>query len=246
MKVIIVNDYEELSVEAYKIVKGVMLNNDKTKIGFATGGTPVGLYKKLIKGYRKGDISFKNVTTFNLDEYVGLDKEDKQSYYHFMKYNLFDYIDINFDNVNFLNGVNKDINAECERYNNLLNESEIDIQILGVGSNGHIAFNEPGTSFESETHIVNLSDSTIEDNSRFFESVNEVPRKALTMGINNIMKAKRLLILVNGMSKKDAVFSLFNEKISTELPISIIKKHKDATLICDKLSFSKLIRYFEE
>ena len=236
MKIIKVKDYESMSEEAFKVVLEVVKNNSNAVMGLATGSTPLGLYAKMIEDHKNNGTSYANCRTVNLDEYVGLDINSDQSYVYFMTENLFKNIDIKPENTNIENGKAEDKQAECERYNALLAELVQDIQVLGIGSNGHIAFNEPGTPFDSVTHIVDLAESTIKDNSRLFNSIDEVPRQAFTMGLSNIMNAKKILILANGENKAYAVGELVNGEIREEIPASILRNHPDCTLICDELA----------
>ena len=236
MKIIKVKDYESMSEEAFKILLGVVQNKPDAVLGLATGSTPLGLYAKMIEDHKNNGTSYANCRTANLDEYVGLDINSDQSYVYFMRENLFKNIDIKPENTNIENGKAEDKQAECERYNALLAELVQDIQVLGIGSNGHIAFNEPGTPFDSVTHIVDLAESTIKDNSRLFNSIDEVPRQAFTMGLSNIMNAKKILILANGENKAYAVGELVNGEIREEIPASILRNHPDCTLICDELA----------
>ena len=233
MKIFILQNYDEISKKAFDIFKETITNISNPVIGFATGTTPIGLYNLLTEACKNNEISFKKVTTFNLDEYVGLNNSHNQSYAYFMHKYLFDNIDIKKENINLLNGDSGDLSAECDRYNALLNDNQIDLQILGLGSNGHIGFNEPGTSFSSVTHVVNLKDSTIRDNSRLFDNYDEVPKKAITMGIKNIMNAKRILLLVSGKNKAEAIRKFFIDDISEELPCSILKTHKELYVLLD-------------
>ena len=191
MKVVITENYEEMSKKAAEVIKDIVKNKKDAVLGFATGTTPIGLYQELAKANKKGEISFKDVKTVNLDEYVGLPKEHNQSYDYFMKDNLFNHIDIKIENTNLPDGYAKDLDKECARYTALLNSMPQDCQLLGIGSNGHIGFNEPGTAFDSTTHIVNLTENTIKANSRFFDSFDDVPKQALTMGISTILNAKK-------------------------------------------------------
>lgn len=234
MKIIIAKDYEEMSDKAFEVMAAVVKNNPKAVLGLATGSTPVGLYKRMIEDHEKNGTSYKNIHTVNLDEYAGLDYSSDQSYVYFMRSNLFDHIDIDLKNTNIENGKAADRAAECERYNKLLDTMKQDIQVLGIGSNGHIAFNEPGTPFGSVTHIVNLTESTIKDNSRMFKNVEEVPRQAFTMGLKNIMNAKKILILANGANKARAVYGLVCGNVTEEVPASVLQLHPDCTLVCDE------------
>lgn len=234
MKVIIAKDYEELSRKAAEIMINVVKENPSAVLGLATGSTPIGLYKAMIEDHVKNGTSYKNVKTVNLDEYVGLPADNDQSYRYFMRDNLLDHIDVDLSNTNIENGVAKDLDAECARYNALLHALPRDIQLLGIGANGHIAFNEPGTPFDSETHVVDLTENTIRMNSRFFADEKDVPRRALTMGPKNIMDAKKILILAVGANKADAVKRMLNGPVDPSLPASILQKHPDCTLIADE------------
>ena len=234
MKIIKVKNYEQMSEEALKVVLEVVKNNPKAVLGLATGSTPLGLYAKMAEDHKENGTSYAECRAVNLDEYVGLDINSDQSYIYFMRENLFKNIDIKLENTHIENGKAVDKEAECARYNALLDELVQDIQVLGIGSNGHIAFNEPGTPFDSVTHIVDLAESTIKDNSRLFNSINEVPRQAFTMGLKNIMNAKKILILANGAGKAYAIGELVNGEIREEIPASILRNHPDCILICDE------------
>lgn len=236
MKIIKVNNYDEMSEEALKIVLDVVKNNPRAVLGLATGSTPLGLYAKMAEDHKLNGTSYAECRAVNLDEYVGLDINSDQSYVYFMRENLFKHIDIKPENTHIENGKAVDKETECERYNALLDELVQDIQVLGIGSNGHIAFNEPGTPFDSVTHIVDLAESTIKDNSRLFNSIDEVPRQAFTMGLSNIMNAKKIIILANGAGKAYAIGELVNGEIREEIPASILRNHPDCTLICDELA----------
>lgn len=234
MKVIICKDYDKMSKKAAEIVIDVVKNNPQAVLGLATGTTPLGLYKNMIEDHKKNGTSYKKIHTVNLDEYAGLDEKSDQSYVYFMRHNLFDGLDINLKNTNIENGKAADREKECERYNALLEKMQQDVQVLGIGSNGHIAFNEPGTPFGSKTHIVDLTENTIKDNSRLFERIEDVPRQAFTMGLINIMNAKKILILANGKNKAKAVYGLVKGKITEDLPASVLQLHNDCILICDE------------
>ena len=240
MKVIIVKDYEEMSLKAFEVMSEVVKNKPNAVLGLATGSTPIGLYKNMIKDHKENGTSYKNIKTVNLDEYAGLDYSSDQSYVYFMRSNLFDHIDIDLKNTNIENGKAVDRQAECDRYNRLLEEMQQDIQVLGIGSNGHIAFNEPGTPFGSVTHIVDLAESTIKDNSRMFASIDEVPRQAFTMGLKNIMNAKKVLILANGANKAKAVYGLVKGEVTEDLPASVLQLHPDCVVIADESAASLL------
>ena len=234
MKVIIAKDYEEMSKKAFEVMREVVKGNPRAVLGLATGSTPIGLYKNMIEDHKQNCTSYREIRTVNLDEYAGLDYSSDQSYVYFMRSNLFDYIDIDLKNTNIENGKAADRQAECDRYNRLLEGMQQDIQVLGIGSNGHIAFNEPGTPFGSVTHIVDLAESTIRDNSRMFRSIDEVPRQAFTMGLKNIMNAKKILILANGANKAKAVYGLVKGEVTEAVPASVLQLHPDCTLVCDE------------
>ena len=234
MKVIVAENYEEMSRKAFEVMAEVVKNNPRAVLGLATGSTPIGLYKNMIEDHEKNGTSYREIKTVNLDEYAGLDYSSDQSYVYFMRHNLFDHIDIDLKNTNIENGKAADRAAECARYNALLDELPRDIQVLGIGSNGHIAFNEPGTPFGSVTHIVDLTESTIKDNSRMFASIDEVPRQAFTMGLKNIMQSKKILILANGANKAKAVYGLVKGEVTEKVPASILQLHPDCILIADE------------
>lgn len=240
MKVIVVKDYEEMSLKAFEVMSEIVKNKPDAVLGLATGSTPIGLYKNMIKDHKENGTSYKDIRTVNLDEYAGLDYSSDQSYVYFMRNNLFDHIDIDLKNTNIENGKATDRQAECDRYNRLLAEMQQDIQVLGIGSNGHIAFNEPGTPFGSVTHIVDLAESTIKDNSRMFASIDEVPRQAFTMGLKNIMNAKKVLILANGANKAKAVYGLVKGEVTENLPASVLQLHPDCIVIADESAASLL------
>lgn len=240
MKVIKVKDYQELSQKASEIIINLLQRKPNCKLGLATGSSPLGLYEKLIESYQKGEISFKNVMTFNLDEYCELPRSHEQSYYSFMHQHLFNHIDIDKNNIHIPNSEVEDLQAECDRYNKLLNENQVDLQLLGIGANGHIGFNEPGTSFSSETSVIKLADKTREDNKRFFNSIDEVPQYAITMGIKNIMQAKEILLIANGKNKAEAINKLINGEVTEKFPASVLKTHPNVTIIIDEEAASLL------
>ena len=240
MKIFIAENNEEFDAIGAKIVADEIKSKANATIGFATGSTPIGLYKKLVAMYDNGELSFKDITTFNLDEYVGLQKTHDQSYYYFMQDNLFGKVDVDQSKVNFLSGTASDIQQECERYDKLLNENPIDLQILGIGANGHIGFNEPNTPFNATTREVLLTEKTIQDNARFFDSIKDVPQSAVTMGMTEIMNAKKIILLANGAHKADAVYKMLKEEVSVKCPASVLQLHNDVTIVLDKASASKL------
>ena len=234
MKIIITKDYEDMSEKAFEIFRSVVKDNPQAVLGLATGTTPLGLYRRMIDDCQTNGTSYKHVKTVNLDEYAGLDIDSEQSYVYFMRKNLFDGLDVDLNNTNIEDGKASDAEAECLRYNNLLENLPRDIQLLGLGSNGHIAFNEPGTPFGIGTHTVKLAQSTIKDNSRLFKSIEEVPTVAFTMGPRNIMRAKKVLILASGSNKAQAVYSMIKGDVTENCPASILQLHPDCTLIADE------------
>lgn len=240
MKIIKVKNYDEMSDEALKVILEVVKSNPDAVLGLATGSTPIGLYKRMALDHKENGTSYANCRAVNLDEYVGLDVSSDQSYVYFMRENLFKHIDIKPENTHIASGKAADKQAECDRYNALLDQLRQDVQVLGIGSNGHIAFNEPGTPFDSVTHIVDLAQSTIKDNSRLFDSIDEVPRQAFTMGLKNIMNAKKILILANGAGKAYAIGELVNGEIREEIPASILRNHPDCILICDEAAGERI------
>mgnify|MGYP003290552516 CR=1 FL=1 len=240
MKIIVVKDYEAMSELGAQIIKEQIQVNPSCTLGLATGSSPIGTYKNLIKACEEKEISFKDVKTYNLDEYCGISRSHPQSYYYFMHENLFDHVDINEENVHIPAVSNTNLEQDCKVYNDMLNEASIDLQLLGIGGNGHIGFNEPGTSFTQETFIVKLAEKTRQDNKRFFNSIDEVPTHAITMGIKNIMNAKKILMLISGASKADTVVRLLSEEIDTDFPASVLHKHPDVTVIIDQEAYSKM------
>ncbi len=240
MKVIVTENYEEMSKKAAEVVIDVVKNNPSAVLGFATGSSPIGLYQNMIKDHKENGTSYKNVTSVNLDEYVGLKADHDQSYAYFMRTNLFDGLDIDLKNTNLPCGSAKDLQAECDRYNALLDANKQDVQVLGIGSNGHIGFNEPNTPFDSVTHVVELTQSTIKDNSRLFNSIDEVPRQALSMGIKNIMNAKSIVMVVSGKNKAEALRGMVKGEITPALPASVLQLHPFVTVVCDKDAASLL------
>lgn len=243
MKLIRVKDYAELSEQACAYFMERLAAISNPVLGLATGSTPEGLYAKLIEKYNNKEISFKHTTTFNLDEYVGLPPEDVNSYSYYMHEKFFHHIDIPEENVHLLNGVAEDAKKECEAYEALMQKlGPVDIQVLGIGENGHIGFNEPGTPFSSRTHLVNLNESTIKANARFFDSIEEVPTQALSMGIGTILEAKAILLLVSGEKKAEALARLIDGEVNEDFPASILQKHPDVTVIADEAAFGKVRR----
>ncbi len=238
MKVIVVKDYDEMSQKCAEIFIKQLQAKPDSVLGLATGGSPVGTYELLVKAYNEGIIDFKQVKTYNLDEYCNISILHPQSYYYFMHDNLFNHVDIVEDNVHLPSTKGEKLDEQCEAYNKMLHEVKIDIQLLGIGSNGHIAFNEPGTPFELETHIVKLTDKTRQDNKRFFNSIDEVPTHAMTMGIKNIMQAKSIVMLISGANKADAVKKLLTGPVTESFPASALNNHPDVTVIIDEAAYA--------
>lgn len=239
MKVIVCENYEEMSEKAANIFAAQLTLKPDSVLGLATGSTPVGMYKKLAEKNEAGEIDFSAVRTFNLDEYYPIKRDNSQSYFTFMNENLFSHINIDIANTHVPNGETDDAEAECKEYEEKLRAAGgVDLQVLGIGQNGHIAFNEPDDALFSYTHVTGLTKSTIEANSRFFDSEKDVPTQALTMGMASIMSAKKIILLANGASKKDAVKELLNDKITTSVPATLLKLHPDVVLICDKEAYA--------
>ena len=240
MRVIVTENYEEMSRVAADIIIDIVKNNPEAVLGLATGSSPIGTYDNMVKDHLDNGTSYKNVKTVNLDEYVTLAPEHDQSYAYFMRKNLFDRVDMDLANTNLPSGIAPDAQAECDRYNALLDTMKQDVQLLGLGSNGHIGFNEPETPFGSVTHLVDLTENTIKDNSRLFADINDVPRQALSMGIKNIMQAKSILMVVSGSNKADAVYGMVKGEVTPSLPASVLQLHPNVTIVCDKAAASKL------
>lgn len=240
MKIITVDNYEELSVKCAELIRDVVKSKPNATLGLATGSTVLGAYACLCKMYANGQMSFKQVKTVNLDEYVGLDGNNHQSYAYFMRKNLFDSLDIDKANTLIPSGVAPDLDAECKRYNDLLMRHPRDVQLLGLGSDGHIAFNEPGSTFDSRTRVVQLEQSTIRDNARMFERIEDVPTSAITMGIADIMSAKQVILVACGLGKAQAVRLMVHGEVDNSCPASILQTHPNVTVIVDKLAASLL------
>ncbi len=234
MEIIRCKDYDECSKVAGDIFINAIKNNPNITLGLATGSTPIGTYKNMINAYNNKEISFKNVKTYNLDEYVGLPSTHPETYYNFMHTNLFNHVDINEENVHIPSASQENMHEDCKNYSNMLNSTTVDIQLLGIGANGHIGFCEPGTSFNQETFIVELTQKTREDNARFFNSIDEVPTHAMTMGIKNILNAKKIVIVATGENKAEAVKKLLSKEITTDFPASALHLHKDVVVIFDE------------
>ena len=239
MKIIKTKDYADMSRKAANIIAAQVIMKPDCVLGLATGSTPIGTYKELIKAYENGDLDFSLVKTANLDEYRGLEKSNDQSYDYFMKDNLFNHININFDNLNIPNGEKPDAEEECKRYEEVVKAlGGQDLQLLGMGHNGHIGFNEPADEFPKETHCVDLQESTIQANKRFFEKVEDVPTQAYTMGIGTIMQAKKILVVASGADKAEIVKKAFFGPITPQVPASILQLHPDVTVVVDEAAGS--------
>ena len=238
MNVIVCKDKQEVAKKAYELLKDVVASKPNAVLGLATGSSPIGLYGEMIADYKAGNLSYRDVVSFNLDEYVGIDKNHPESYASFMRKELFNHIDIQEAHTHLPFG---DKQADCDTYEVAMSAVNMDLQVLGIGRNGHIGFNEPGTSFDSLTHIVDLDEKTIEDNARFFDNdVNLVPKKAISMGIATIMKSKKILLVATGNNKADAVAAMVNGPVSEAMPASILQKHADVTVFVDEAAASNL------
>lgn len=239
MEVIITKDYDEMSKVAAKIVASEMRKKAEKgmvlKLGLATGSTPIGLYRELIRMHKAEGLDFSTVITFNLDEYIGLAPDHPQSYHYFMWENLFKHVNINPKNVHIPDGLAKDLETHCEQYEQAIKDAGgIDLQILGLGRDGHIGFNEPGSSLASRTRIKTLAEETIIDNSRFFKSMEEVPRYAITMGVGTILEAKKIILLANGRHKAEALAKMVEGPVTAEITASALQLHPHTIVICDE------------
>lgn len=236
-----VKNYEEMSRKAASLIAAQVIAKPDSILGLATGSSPVGTYQNLIKAYENGDLDFSNVKSINLDEYKGLSPENDQSYRYFMNTNLFDHINIDKANTHVPNGLEPDSEKACAEYNEIIAQSGgIDLQLLGLGPNGHIGFNEPDSVFIAGTHCVDLTESTIEANKRFFESADDVPRQAYTMGIQNIMSAKKIVVVVSGANKAESLAKAVNGPIDPQVPASILQLHNDVVIVADEAALSMM------
>ena len=243
MQIYRAKDYEDMSKKVANIIASQIVLKPDCVLGLATGSTPIGAYKNLVEKYEQGDLDFSQVTTVNLDEYKGLPRENDQSYYYFMHDNLFDHVNVKPENTHLPDGTKEDSDEECARYEELIRTlGGQDLQLLGLGHNGHIGFNEPDAIFEKATHCVDLQESTIEANKRFFASADDVPKQAYTMGIGTIMQAKKILVVVSGEDKADTVAKAFFGPVTPEVPASILQFHKDVILVADEAALSKVPR----
>lgn len=242
MRFYVTEDYAQMSRRAASIIAAQVASKPDCVLGLATGSSPVGAYKNLVEWNKDGIISFAEVHSVNLDEYIGLSPEHEQSYRYFMQDNLFDHVDIKPENTNVPNGLADDPEQAAADYEAIIaGLGGVDLQLLGMGHNGHIAFNEPCDEFIMDTHVVELTESTIKANARFFASMDEVPRKAMTMGIRSIMKARKILVVVAGADKAEAVYKSFAGPVTPQVPASILQLHADVTVVGDKAAMSKLI-----
>ena len=239
IKVIKVSNYEEASDKAFEVMKEYL--RPGKVLGLATGSTPLGLYARMVKDHEENGTSYADICSFNLDEYVGLPIEHPESYYAFMHRNLFDKIDIKEENAHVPSGLGEDLEGQAKRYDEMIDAQPVDIQLLGIGSDGHIAFNEPGTPFDSGTHVTDLAESTIKDNCRFFDNdISKVPTQAVTQGIGTIMKAKNILLIATGANKAQAVKDMIDGPVDESCPASILQKHPSVTVIIDEAAAALL------
>ena len=239
MRIYEVKNYEELSRKAADMIAAQIILKPDCVLGLATGSTPVGAYRELIKKYENGELDFSQVSSVNLDEYKGLSGENDQSYRYFMNHNLFDHVNIDKTLTHVPNGLEPDADKACADYNTLIGSmGGIDLQLLGIGGNGHIGFNEPCEEFICDTHCVSLAQSTIEANARFFDSIDEVPKFAYTMGIRNIMSAKKVLLLASGKNKAQAVYDSCFRPVTPHVPASVLQLHPDTVIIADSDALS--------
>ncbi len=241
MRIIKTADYNEMSKVAANIIAAQVTLKPNCVLGLATGSSPIGTYKELVKKYENGDLDFSNVTSVNLDEYRGLPRTNEQSYYYFMNDNLFNHVNIDKTRTHVPNGEIEDAEEECGNYEALIKSlGGVDLQLLGLGHNGHIGFNEPSDAFDKVTHCVDLAESTIEANKRFFASADDVPKQAYSMGIGTIMKAKKILVVVSGADKAMAVKKVFAGPVTPNVPGSILQFHPDVTVVCDAAAYAEL------
>lgn len=242
MRIIRAKDYKDMSRKAANIISAQVILKPDSVLGLATGSSPIGTYEQLVKWYEKGDLDFADVTTVNLDEYYGMKPENDQSYHYFMHDHFFDHVNIDPSRINLPNGMEPDEKKECARYDAVLRSvGDVDIQLLGIGRNGHIGFNEPDDHFTKETHVVDLTDSTIDANARFFATRDDVPRQALTMGVGCIMAARRVLLIASGADKADALYNAVCGPISPDCPASILQLHGDVVVVGDEAALHRIV-----
>jgi glucosamine-6-phosphate deaminase len=243
MLIIVTKDYKEMSKRAAELIVDEINNKPNLHLGLPTGETPIGMYKKLVRAYKNKKVNYSKIKCFNLDEYYPIKRTNKHSYHYFMSDIFFRHVNVKKSNIHILDSESKTPIKDCIEYERKLRENPLDIQILGVGINGHIAFNEPGSSLKSRTRLVDLSPSTVERNSRFFKDINDVPKKGLTMGVGTIMDAKKLVLLASGKNKAVAIKHLVSGKVGDKWPVSFLRKHKNLVVILDKEA-AKLIKRF--
>lgn len=243
MRIYKAKDYNEMSRKAANIISAQIIMKPDAVLGLATVSSPIGTYKQLTDWYNKGDLDFSEIRSVNLDEYKGLDASNPQSYAYFIRHNLFDAVNIKPENTNIPNGLETDIEKECTRYNNIIRSlGGIDLQLLGIGNNGHIGFNEPGEAFEKETHCVKLTENTIQANARFFSSIGEVPTHAYSTGIKNIMQARSILLIASGEAKAEAMYQALFGPITPTVPASILQLHNNVSIVADEAALSLIIK----
>ncbi|PAT01796.1 glucosamine-6-phosphate deaminase [Candidatus Izimaplasma bacterium ZiA1] len=240
MKLIITKDYEEMSKKAYTEFSSIINKIEEPKIGFATGSTPIGFYKEIVNSYQKNGVSYENLKAYNLDEYIGLNQDNQHRYNYFLNHHIFNKINVKKENIDIILDNNNPILMECDRYSDILSKNPLDVQILGLGANGHVGFNEPGTKFNSKTRVVELNEVTIKDNSRLFSNIDEVPKHAITVGITDILNAKNIILLASGINKSEAVKKMIAGEISELCPASYLQNHNNVTVIIDQEAASKL------
>ncbi|WP_333647099.1 glucosamine-6-phosphate deaminase [Lacrimispora sp.] len=241
MKIYQAKDYNDMSRKAANIISAQIIMKPDCVLGLATGSTPVGTYKQLVDWYQKGDLDFSKVKTANLDEYKGLSKDNSQSYYYFMQEHLFKHVNIKEKNTHIPDGTETDAEKAAEDYEAIISGlGGVDLQLLGIGHNGHIGFNEPSDIYPKDTHVVDLQESTIEANKRFFDSIDEVPRQAYTMGIGTIMRARKILLLVSGAEKADILYESICGPVTPSVPASILQLHPDVIIVADEAALSKM------
>lgn len=241
MKIYRAKDYDDMSRKAANIISALVITKPDCVLGLATGSSPIGTYKKLIEAYKNGDLDFSEVKSVNLDEYKGLPQDNDQSYYYFMYHNLFKHINIHLENTNVPDGTEPDSTKECSRYDAVIESmGGVDLQLLGLGHNGHIGFNEPEDTFPKLTHCVDLQESTIEANKRFFADINDVPRQAYTMGIQTIMRAKKILLVACGQDKAQILHDALCGPITPHVPASILQLHNDVIIVADETALSRM------
>ena len=239
MKIVRARDYSDMSRKAANIVSAQIIMKNNCVLGLATGSTPIGTYEQLVEWYNKGDLDFSEVTTVNLDEYRGIEKENPQSYFYFMRDKLFSKVNIDMDNTHIPDGMDEDAEHACREYDRIIKKcGGIDLQLLGLGHNGHIGFNEPGTAFEAQTHLVDLTDTTIKANQRFFKDDENVPKQAYTMGIKSIMQARKIVVVVSGRDKAEALNLAVTGPITPNIQASVLQLHNDVTIVADEEALS--------